>query len=168
MRPASRRRPCSEYGPGGWSPLRMGGRAMVTYSPRCWRTPPPLPLHSLKGAALLVVPMNLEEIQVAEPAPLRERSRLSVHGRELPIITTGVTSGSSASLRSPSKEMPLRVKPFGRLCCYSRYGGDDAPFGPDGDRPAGGTTGGRRSVGGPGFGRTALSRALPVRFRHAP
>src|SRR5215211_2595195 len=87
----------------------MEGRAMVTYSPRCWRTPPPLPLHSLKGAALLVVPMNLEEIQVAEPAPLRERSRLSVHGRELPIITTDVTSGSSASLRSPSKEMPLRV-----------------------------------------------------------
>jgi hypothetical protein len=40
---------------------------MVTYSPRRWRTPPPLPLHSLKGGALLVVPMNLEEIQVAEP-----------------------------------------------------------------------------------------------------
>jgi len=40
---------------------------MVTYSPRRWRTPPPLPLHSLNGAALLVVPMNLEEIQVAEP-----------------------------------------------------------------------------------------------------
>lgn len=40
---------------------------MVTYSPRRWRTPPPLPLHSLNGAAFLVVPMNLEEIQVAEP-----------------------------------------------------------------------------------------------------
>src|SRR5215203_2289310 len=66
MRPASRRRPCSEYGSGGWPPLRMGGRTMVTYSPRRWRTPPPLPLHSLKGGALLVVPMNLEEIQVAE------------------------------------------------------------------------------------------------------